>query len=294
MGESTPGNRIGIGLYTLTETSSVHIWTKTIAFASSTLLTLGSSPAMAQPESHVQMSAAVDYQGYNPGDSGLLAITFVMDEDWHIYWPGVSDSGFGVEFDIKFDSDLITLEDPIWPTPERYLQPGDILDHIYEGTATVLFPFKVAKDAEDNQAIDFEIDADFLVCADVCLPGKASASTASKIVYKPEDKHPTASQKDIQTLYDNKPKVYDPDARNVRTQWIPDMAAIMIQGADKIEFFPSTECSEIVNLIEDGTTDSDRLLIHFVSSKDNVLSGRLRATGIYGVVDYDIDIKPPK
>src|SRR5690606_9639747 len=107
------------------------------------------APTMNSQANHVQIAATTDFTQLHAGESGLLAINLTMDKDWHTYWPGVSDTGYGISF--KFETpDSITLGEPIWPTPKRYLQPGNILDHTYEGTVTVLFPFTISEQANLN------------------------------------------------------------------------------------------------------------------------------------------------
>ncbi|MBL4699098.1 MAG: hypothetical protein JKX70_09730 [Phycisphaerales bacterium] len=241
-------------------------------------------------EEHITLSAATEFNGVQPGESGLLAITLHIEEDWHTYWPGVSDSGFGVTLDIR-NTGSITLDEPIWPTPHRYIQPGDILDHVYEDTATILVPFHVDEDAPINEIIIFDIGAEFLVCSDICLPGKASTSTSITIMDESSERSPTKSAKEIRKAYDNRPKAFNPKANDVRVQWIAKAAAIMFRDAKKIEFFPSTECSELAEPITSGSTDSNRLIIKFMKKDDKVLAGRFRVHERNKTVDYDIHLK---
>ena len=257
------------------------------------VLLLGSSNSLAQPQSdHVQIEAQTQYEGILPGESGILAVRFGIDEDWHIYWPGVSDSGYGVSLNIH-TTGPITLEEPIWPTPTRHLQPGDILDNIYEDGAMVLIPFHVAQDAATDDAIFFDIESEFLVCSSICLPGQASTSTTISILDESSEKLPTPSSKQIQEAFTHRPKLFDPKADDVRLQWASNAAAVMFRDATKIEFFPSKQCSELADPIKGSLVDGNRLIIKFTQSQGKVLSGRLRVDQPNGTVDYDIDIKQP-
>lgn len=244
-------------------------------------------------DEHVTISATTEFNEVFPGDFGILAIEFEVQEGWHTYWPGISDSGYGIKLKI-ITSDEITLDEPIWPTPQRYLQPGDILDHVYDGTIMVLVPFHIAKQTNPDDIVLFDIDAEFLVCAEVCLPGKANTSTSNRIIdHETSEKTPSQLSTQIRKAYENRPKVFDSQADDVRVQWVSNAAAIMFRDATKIEFFPSKECSELADPIAGGSTDSNRLIIKFKENTNKVLAGRIRSYESSGIVDYDISIHAP-
>ena len=249
------------------------------------------APAIAADE-YVGLSATTEFNEIHPGDTGILAVEINIEDGWHTYWPGISDSGFGVKFTLR-STGPVTLDDPIWPTPKRYLQPGDILDHVYEETALVLIPFTVADDAPTDEPVIFDIDAEFLVCSDICLPGQANTTATITIVENSIEKTPTESSQQIRTAYEHRPKEFNPKAQDVRVQWIADAAAIMFRDATKIEFFPSKECTELAEPIAGGSTDSNRLIIKFTQRENKVLSGRIRSHEPAGPVDYDINITAP-
>ncbi len=246
---------------------------------------------LAQAGEHLSISATTEFSEIHPGDSGILAITLEIDEGWHTYWPGVSDSGMGFKLEID-TSESITLEDPIWPTPKRYLQPGEILDFIYEETATVLVPFRIAGDASVGELLVFDIDADYLVCEEVCLPENASALASIAVIDAQSTKSPTASHDTIRELYDARPETFDPKADHVRVQWIAYRAAIMFRDATKIEFFPSRDCTELADPITSTVTETNRLILKFATSENKVIAGRIRSYERIGPVDYDIHITP--
>jgi len=258
------------------------------------LISMGAVSSMADAqESHVEVFAQTEHEGIYPGESGLLALTFKVDEDWHIYWPGTSDSGYGVSLQIQ-STGPITLEEPIWPTPTRYIQPGDILDHIYEDGAMVLIPFKVDEDAATDDAVFFDIESDFLVCSDVCLPGQASSSTSITVLESSSEKITTSASKKIRKAYEKRPIPFDPSADDVRLQWASNGAAIMFRDATKFEFFPSKECTELANPIEDAAVVGNRMVMKFTETKNKVLSGRVRVYQRGTTVDYDIHVNQPE
>lgn len=92
-------------------------------------------------------------------DDDWLAVRFDLDPDWHIYWVNPGDSGMATD---------IRTQDPrvgraAFPTPMRFLSPGDIESFGYADRATILLPF-------DRTSDDLvELDAAWLVCKEVCL-----------------------------------------------------------------------------------------------------------------------------
>jgi DsbC/DsbD-like thiol-disulfide interchange protein len=241
-------------------------------------------------EEHVAVSATTKHLNAHPGSTGLLAITLDMEDKWHTYWPGVSDSGYGTTLDISVP-DSITLDDPIWPTPQRYLQPGDILDHVYEDTATVLVPYKVNDDAQVGDILIFEINADYLVCKDLCLPGKGKATTTVAVVEQSTLPAQSSAHNEIERAWKARPVRFDPSDQDVRVQWIDSGVGLIFRDATKIEFFPSTRCSELLDPIKGGTSDSNPMLIKFKNSEEMFLDGRVRVHRRIGNIDYDVSLR---
>lgn len=264
------------------------------------VLSIGASAhlAQAQPmgEAHLNINATTDFSDLHAGESGLLAIDIVVEDGWHTYWPGVSDTGFGISFNVDAP-DTVELKDPIWPSPQRYLLPGDILDHTYEGTQTVLFPF-VIKDGTPESVVVFHIESNFLVCKDICLPGKAATTATVRVVDTTSERVQTARYDELRAALRNQPKPFDAKDMAVRLQWITNAAAVMFRDATRIEFYPDTECTALEYPIKDGAAEGNRLEIRFTESENprsepKVLSGRLRVTTRTGVEQYDIDETAP-
>jgi Thiol:disulfide interchange protein DsbD, N-terminal len=243
-------------------------------------------------EEHVSISATSEFTQIHPDGTGILAITLTIDDGWHVYWPGVSDSGYGLSLDIDAPVS-ITLDEPIWPTPKRYLQPGDILDMVYEDTATILVPFHLNASAQPDAILAFEINAGFLVCDEICLPGTATTTTTLTIVEPSTKPTPTPSASQIRKDYDARPIVFDPHSDAVRLQWITDRSAIMFRDATKIEFFPSKDCTELADPIAGTLAEGNRLIIKFTQRTNKILAGRVRVYERRRIVDYDIAVHAP-
>jgi thiol:disulfide interchange protein DsbD len=94
-----------------------------------------------------------------------------MQEGWHTYWENPGDSGSPFESDWTVGEGII-VENVQWPTPVTIPYPP-LMTFGYEGD--VIFPFKVFR-AIDSNLSEVSVEFDFLICADICIPEKASLS----------------------------------------------------------------------------------------------------------------------
>src|SRR5579862_1704544 len=105
-----------------------------------------------------------------PGAPNQAGLYFKLEPGWHVYWKNAGDSGEPPH--VKW-----TLPDGVsagplqFPAPKR-LPLGPLMDFGYEDR--VLFPFSVdvASGVKQGPA-DLKAHVDWLVCREVCIPGKA-------------------------------------------------------------------------------------------------------------------------
>ena len=102
-------------------------------------------------------------------ESFYVAVRLEMQEGWHTYWenPGDSGSPFNTKWNV---AQGVIVENVEWPTPVTIPYPP-LMTFGYEGD--VVFPFKVFR-AIDSDLSSISVDFDFLICADICIPEKAS------------------------------------------------------------------------------------------------------------------------
>ena len=104
-------------------------------------------------------------------ESFYVGVRLEMQEGWHTYWENPGDSGSPFEARWSVDQGVI-VENVEWPTPVTIPYPP-LMTFGYEGD--VVFPFKVFR-AIDSGLSSISLDFDFLICADICIPEKASLS----------------------------------------------------------------------------------------------------------------------
>ncbi len=105
-----------------------------------------------------------------PGGTQAVGLVLTIDEHWHVYWINAGDSGEAPT--IKWTLPEGISAGPMqFPIPER-LPLGPLMDFGYEDEVT--FPVTISADATVKPGpIHLDAKVDWLVCAQVCLPGKA-------------------------------------------------------------------------------------------------------------------------
>jgi thiol:disulfide interchange protein len=106
-----------------------------------------------------------------PGGSATAGLHFTLDKGWHVYWLNAGDSGEPPS--IKWTlPEGITAGPLQFPAPRR-LPLGPLMDFGYEDE--VLFPIalKAAPSLQANPNLQLGAHVNWLVCREVCIPGKA-------------------------------------------------------------------------------------------------------------------------
>jgi thiol:disulfide interchange protein len=98
-----------------------------------------------------------------------VGVHLEMQDGWHTYWENPGDSGN--PFNARWSTDAgVIIENVSWPTPQTIPYPP-LMTYGYEGD--VVFPFQVFRSL-DTELTEISLDFDFLICADICIPEKAT------------------------------------------------------------------------------------------------------------------------
>ncbi len=135
----------------------------------------GSSAADA-PHLHVQLVAPEDE--IYPDGNNLIGLYFKLEPGWHVYWENAGDSGEPPHIRWTLPEG-VTAGPMQFPAPKR-LPLGPLMDFGYENE--VLYPIKldVAPTAKSGKAV-LDANVDWLVCREVCIPGKAELKLALQL-----------------------------------------------------------------------------------------------------------------
>jgi DsbC/DsbD-like thiol-disulfide interchange protein len=107
-----------------------------------------------------------------PRDRHVAAgIEIVLEPGWHTYWHNPGETGVPPVFDFSGSRNIANVE-VLYPVPER-LDDGTSVSLVYNDA--VVFPLKVTL-AKPGEPVTLDVQAIFGVCAEVCIPTRASAA----------------------------------------------------------------------------------------------------------------------
>ena len=135
-----------------------------------------SAPASAP---HLQVRLVLPEGNFLAVGHNTVGLYFMLEPGWHIYWKNAGDSGEPphIQWTLPKGVSATPMQ---FPAPKR-LPLGPLMDFGYEGN--VLFPLTmdVAKTAKPGPAT-LHAKVDWLVCREVCIPGKAELEATSYLV----------------------------------------------------------------------------------------------------------------
>ena len=105
-----------------------------------------------------------------PGGTLQAGLVLTMEEKWHVYWNNAGDSGEPPHIHWTLPAG-ITAGPLQFPVPTR-LPVGPLMDFGYEDTAAFPVTFTAAPTVKPGP-IHIDAAVDWLVCREVCIPGKA-------------------------------------------------------------------------------------------------------------------------
>jgi thiol:disulfide interchange protein/DsbC/DsbD-like thiol-disulfide interchange protein len=141
------------------------------------LLLLAFAIALVAPAAHAQVQAtlvAAD-QSVQPGRAVTVALRLAHDAHWHSYWinPG---TGYKTSLAWKLPPGW-KATDIQWPTPQVVRDTtGMITGNGYEGVVYLPVTLTPPNDLKPGDTVTLTADAKWLMCAEVCVPGKATVS----------------------------------------------------------------------------------------------------------------------
>ncbi len=120
----------------------------------------------------VEAKLVADTTAVIPGRPFRVGLHLRMAPGWHTYWENPGDSGLATEFNFPKPPGF-EVGPLVWPLPRRIVEPGDVVVYAYKGEVllvrSVTPPARIAE-----TSIGFRAEAKWLVCEEICIPGKAS------------------------------------------------------------------------------------------------------------------------
>ena len=153
---------------------------------------------------HARISLIKDHSDFVPGTSINIGLKVSMDKGWHTYWRNPGDSGGPIEIDWNLPKGF-SVSDIKWPLPEKIEYPP-LMTYGYEDFVIYPMVLSIPADYSDDY---FEMNADILICADVCIPesGKISSNfldiESDSLIYEWLESVPSKSLPITTSLNDN-------------------------------------------------------------------------------------------
>ena len=124
-------------------------------------------------------TVAADYLSFSPQiithkNTDWLAISYKNDPGWHTYWKNPGDAGLPLSWNFYIGEKEISLSSLEWPSPKRFFEGKGLITFGYEGEYSFFFPLRknIAKEAKRG---NLRVKSRYLICKDVCIPGKGEA-----------------------------------------------------------------------------------------------------------------------
>ncbi len=132
---------------------------------------VGSFALSAKPQ-HARLSLISDHSAIVAGEPEWIGLRFDLDPGWHIYWTNPGDSGEPptVTWDLPAG---LAAGDLQFPAPQR-ISDHSLMDYGYQGSVVLLAKLTSAK--APSKHAEIRADVRYLVCREVCIPGKDHVS----------------------------------------------------------------------------------------------------------------------
>ncbi len=146
---------------------------------------------------HVAAELVPQVAGIQPGQPFWVALRLQHDSGWHTYWRA-SSTGFPTSIEWTLPEGF-TASDIYWPTPKVY-QQAHIVDYVFEGETFLPVQITPPEDLRPGTQVSLKAAVEWLMCADVCIPGDANVSLQLPVVDAPPPLHPRWGAKVSETL----------------------------------------------------------------------------------------------
>jgi len=254
-------------------------------------------PPAAEPRRSdlVRLTLLADVDRVAPGQEVTLAARFDVAPGWHIYWSNPGESGLATEalFRAPEGFQVGTVR---FPGPSRFDAPGDITSYGYEQLA-MLSVVAAAPDRLERERVQFFVQASWLACRDVCVPGRGEALMELDVARAGEPSrpaHPELFARHKESLprplaeAAARAPIWRRDERQVAV-------ALEVPGARRLEYFPpGGEDMGLTGQASVPAGDGMRLELSYKPAVRPVkVAGVLAVTATAGVRYYAVDLEEP-
>ncbi len=179
-----------------------------------------------------------------PGEPMIIGLQLTHDEGWHTYWENPGDTGFEtkVEWILPEGAQAGEL---IWPMPERHMFSGMVYFG-FGGEELLLAEITPPETLEPGSTFDIQAKMQWLVCADVCIPGRGTAGLSLPVSDDGSAGKSDAAEM-LLTAAENAPRPVSPEGATLEIKGdsvtLRAKTGSLLDSVDdgKAEFFPITK-----------------------------------------------------
>jgi len=121
---------------------------------------------------HVDAVLLAEKGAFVPGETITVGLLLRHEPDWHTYWKSTA-TGYATSIDWDLPEGFSA--GPIqWPTPKVYEFMG-VIEYVYEGEVLLLTTLRTPE-SWDMDSVTLDFTAEWLMCADTCVPAVVEGS----------------------------------------------------------------------------------------------------------------------
>ena len=134
-------------------------------------------------EPHTKLKLIPEVTSVQPGGSFWVAARLSMEEGWHIYWRNPGDTG--LETEIVWDlPEGFKAGELQWPYPEKIIE-DPLVVYGFHDVIYLLTRIDVDKSVKPGKTVEIKAKANFLECAEVCIPGEGADAVTLPVKAEP-------------------------------------------------------------------------------------------------------------
>lgn len=119
----------------------------------------------------VQAELLTSTSAIKPGQPFMVGVRFKIERSWHVYWINPGESGQATTLEWQFPQGY-KVGHVEYPVPDNIPLPGGVKCYGYTDEVMLMATVTPPTDAQVGTEVPFSVKATWLVCADVCIPGK--------------------------------------------------------------------------------------------------------------------------
>ncbi len=121
---------------------------------------------------HTRATLMLSAERVRPGDKIWAALKLELDPGWHTYWRNPGDSGLPGSITWTMPNG-VSAGDIQWPAPQR-IPYGPLVNFGYDDLVILPVQITIADTLSGAQTLTLDATANWLVCAEICVPDEGS------------------------------------------------------------------------------------------------------------------------